>query len=83
MHLEEHLKEKKQTQGDFGKRLVPPASQGLVSQWIRGVTRITLDYALQIDRETDGNVTPKDCADMYVESCDRHQTQPQPGNQQH
>jgi len=71
MQLEEHLKETKQSQGDFGKRLTPPASQGLVSQWVRGVTRITLDYALQIERETAGAVTPQDCADMFAAGC-RH-----------
>lgn len=71
MHLEEHLKEIKQSQGDFGKRLFPPASQGLVSQWVRGVTRVTLDYALQIDRETGGAVSPQDCADMFNDPAQR------------
>lgn len=71
MHLEEHLKETGQTQGDFGKRLNPPASQGLVSQWVRGVTRVTLEYALQIDELTDGAVSPKDCAAMYIEHAHR------------
>ncbi|MFJ2989979.1 hypothetical protein ACIPF8_19100 [Collimonas sp. NPDC087041] len=37
-----------------------------MSQWILGKTRITLDYALQIEPETGGLVTPQDCADMYV-----------------
>lgn len=71
MHLEEHLKNTKQSQGDFGRRLNPPASQGLVSQWVRGVTRVTLDYALQIERETDSQVTPQDCADMFIEPANR------------
>lgn len=65
MHLENFLKESGQSQGAFGAKLVPPASQGLVSQWVRGVTRITLDYALQIDRETAGQVSPQDCSDMF------------------
>lgn len=71
MHLKDHLKATKQTQGDFGKRLTPPASQGLVSQWIRGETRVTLDYALQIERETDNEVTTQDCADMYLDTAQR------------
>lgn len=66
MHLNEHLKESGESQSEFGADLVPPASQALVSQWVRGVTRITLSYALQIDRKTRGKVTPQDCADMYV-----------------
>lgn len=65
MHLDEYLKEASQSQSEFGSVLCPPASQGLVSQWIRGITRITLDYALQIERVTQGRVTPQDCADMY------------------
>jgi len=66
MHLENYLKDAGLSQGAFGAKLVPAASQGLVSQWVRGVTRITLDYALQIDRETAGVVTPQDCADMFT-----------------
>lgn len=65
MHLDEHLKESGQSQTEFGADLKPPASQALVSQWIRGITRVTLDYALQIERVTRGRVTPQDCADMY------------------
>lgn len=65
MHLEEHLKQSSQSQGEFGQTLVPPASQALVSQWVRGVTRVTLDYALQIESVTGGSVSPQDCADMY------------------
>jgi DNA-binding transcriptional regulator YdaS (Cro superfamily) len=68
MHLDEHLKESGQSQTEFGADLKPPASQALVSQWIRGVTRVTLDYALQIDRATCGRVTPQDCADMFQNS---------------
>lgn len=65
MHLDEHLKEVGQSQAEFGAQLQPPASQGLVSQWVRGITRVTLSYALQIDRVTGGRVTPHDCADMF------------------
>lgn len=65
MHLEEHLKQASLSQGEFGKTLHPPATQALISQWIRGVTRVTLDYALQIQRATDGAVSPQDCANMF------------------
>lgn len=65
MHLDAHLKQVGLSQGDFGAQLNPPASQALVSQWIRGVTRVTLEYALQIERLSEGNVLPQDCADMY------------------
>lgn len=71
MHLEKFLKEKALSQAEFGLGLAPPASQGLVSQWVRGITRVTLDYALQIERATEGQVTPQDCADMYVPVCAR------------
>lgn len=67
MHLDKHLKETGQSQAAFGGRMDPPVSQGLVGQWCRGVTRITLKYALQIEKETDGAVTPKDCDDMFVD----------------
>jgi DNA-binding transcriptional regulator YdaS (Cro superfamily) len=66
MHLDEYLRQTRQNQGDFGATLIPAASQALVSQWVRGVTRITLDYALQIDKRSNGLVKPQDCADMYV-----------------
>ncbi len=65
MHLDKYLNDAGQSQAEFGSQLVPPASQGLVSQWVRGITRVTLDYALQIERTTGGAVTPQDCADMY------------------
>lgn len=71
MHLDKYLKEASLSQSDFGSRLVPPASQGLISQWVRGITRITLDYALQIERESSGAVTPQDCADMYKDATQR------------
>lgn len=65
MQLNDYLKRKGQSQRDFGITLVPPASQALVSQWILGITRVTLAYALQIEKTTGGDVTPQDCADMY------------------
>lgn len=66
MQLQSYLKEIKQSQDEFGQKLVPMASQGLISQWIRGKTRITLDYALQIESLTAGAVSPQDCADMFL-----------------
>lgn len=66
MQLHSYLKKTGQSQGEFGQRLIPVASQGLVSQWIRGKTRITLDYALQIESVTGSEVTPKDCAEMFT-----------------
>jgi len=78
MHLDEYLKEASQSQNEFGGQLQPPASQGLVSQWVRGITRITLDYALQIDRATAGRVTPQDCADMFRDPSTRRAAVAQP-----
>jgi hypothetical protein len=76
MHLNTYLKEASLSQAEFGESLDPPASQGLVSQWIRGVTRVTLYYALQIDAKTCGKVSPQDCADMYIDPifCDDAKT---------
>ena len=71
MHLDEHLNEAGQSQSEFGNQLHPPASQGLVSQWVRGITRVTLDYALQIEQKTSGRVTPQDCADMFRDPASR------------
>jgi DNA-binding transcriptional regulator YdaS (Cro superfamily) len=78
MHLEEHLKETGQSQSAFGARLVPPASQGLVSQWVRGITRITLSYALEIERESGSAVTPQDCSDMFIDPANRQPAQSAP-----
>lgn len=76
MHLDAYLKENGVSQGEFGQKLKPSASQGLVSQWVRGTTRVTLEYALQIDELTRGVVSPKDCADMYVEAHMRSTSKP-------
>jgi DNA-binding transcriptional regulator YdaS (Cro superfamily) len=75
MRLDEYLKLASSSQSEFGASLVPPASQGLVSQWIRGVTRVTLEYAIQIENRTGGQVTPKDCAEMFADSIP-HAAQP-------
>lgn len=71
MHLRQHLKETGQTQAAFGRRLIPAASQGLLGQWLRGVTRITLHYALEIERESGGAVTPQDSSDMFIDPANR------------
>lgn len=65
MDLEDFLKECGWTQADLAARYEPPISQGLVSQWMRGRTRMTLDYALQTERITAGRVTPSDCASLF------------------
>jgi DNA-binding transcriptional regulator YdaS (Cro superfamily) len=64
MHLADFLKERRLSQDEFAQKL--GVSQGLVSQWVRGVTRITLKQSLQIKRITRNKVTPEDCVDMYV-----------------
>lgn len=65
MKLDAYLTEKGISQAEFGKKLSPPVSQGLVSQWINGGTRVTLDNALEIERVTDGAVTVRDCSEMF------------------
>lgn len=66
MHLKNYLKTARQIQSDFGQQLSPPVSQGLVSQWLRGRTRITLHYALQIKAATGGQVSPQELNTMYA-----------------
>lgn len=74
MNISSYLKNTGSSQASFGAQLMPQASQALVSQWVRGVTRITLDYALQIERVTQGTVSPQDCADMFVPTQNREST---------
>jgi DNA-binding transcriptional regulator YdaS (Cro superfamily) len=45
------------TQEEFAERL--ECSQSLVSQWVNGVTEITPEYAVKIERETNGELTRK------------------------
>lgn len=68
MQLEHWRKEKGLPQSGLGELLLPPVTQGLVSQWETGQVRITLDYALQITEVTKGKVTPQECADMFHHS---------------
>ncbi|MCO1396393.1 helix-turn-helix domain-containing protein [Burkholderia cenocepacia] len=65
MRLDDYLKEKKLSQAAFAALLTPPVTQSLVSQWIRGTVRVTLDQALQVEKLTAGDVTPKDVADLF------------------
>ncbi|TDV06038.1 helix-turn-helix domain-containing protein [Paraburkholderia caballeronis] len=64
MRLDEYMREHRLTQAALGARLVPPVTQSQVSQWFRGITRITLEQALQIQVLSGGLVTPADCADV-------------------
>ncbi|MBC8642111.1 transcriptional regulator [Caballeronia sp. EK] len=66
MRLDDYLRGKRMTQAQFGELLIPPVKQAQVSQWFRGLTRVTLDQALQIERITDGEVTPADCAALFA-----------------
>jgi len=65
MRLDDYLKEQKISQTAFGGLLSPPVTQSLVSQWIRGTARVTLEQALQIEAITAGAVTPKSLAEMH------------------
>ena len=63
MKLDTYLKERGQSQADFGASLTPPVTQALVSQWILGKTAVSLHYSLEIFRKT-GAVTAEDCLEM-------------------
>lgn len=65
MNLEQWRKKAGYSQAAFGMSLLPPVTQGLVSQWELGSVRMTLDYALQTEKLSTGYVTPQDCADMF------------------
>ncbi len=65
MNLEQWRKTAGYSQASFGMSLLPPVTQGLVSQWELGAVRMTLDYALQTEKLSSGYVSPQDCADMY------------------
>lgn len=73
MHLADFLKERRLSQDEFAQRI--GVSQGLVSQWVRGVTRVTLEHSLHIKKVTRNKVTPQDCADMYVGPGDTKESQ--------
>lgn len=68
MRLDEYRKKKQLSQRQFGELLEPQASAGLVSQWECGVTRVTLDFAHEIQAKTNNEVTTEECAAMFIES---------------
>ena len=63
MKLDTYLKERGQSQADFGASLTPPVTQALVSQWILGKTAVSLHYSLEIFRKTGGGYA-EDCLEM-------------------
>ena len=65
MHLNDYLKVNNISQEDFGKLINPPVLQTHVSKWVRGVIRVTLEQALQIQKVTEGAVNPTDCNAMF------------------
>jgi DNA-binding transcriptional regulator YdaS (Cro superfamily) len=66
MHLNEYLKTHGITQAEFGQQITPTVSQSCIGSWIHGRRKIDLPRAIQIEKITDGAVTPQDCADMYL-----------------
>lgn len=64
MHLKTYLAESKLSQAAFGALLVPAVTQSLVSQWLRGEARVTLSQAVQIEKITEGQVTPAELSDL-------------------
>ena len=63
MKLEQYIKQTGTSQREIAEQLASRgvrASQGLVSQWINGVTRITLQAAVELEQITRGAVTVYD-----------------------
>lgn len=58
MVLEKYLQKHAITQKQFAEKL--GCSQGLISQWINGETKVTGDWALRIERETKREVRRQD-----------------------
>lgn len=65
MQLSDYLKANGLKQAAFGQKFDPPVSQGLVSQWLVGKVRMTLDQALQTKALSGGLVTPEECAALF------------------
>lgn len=65
MRIDEFRNHKNLSQEAFGALLSPPASQSLVSQWENGVTKITLDRALEIEDMSGGLITARECQQMF------------------
>lgn len=53
------------SQKQFGQLFNPPVSQGLVSQWFRGVTKMTLEQALQAVAFSGGQISAEECANLF------------------
>ena len=58
MNLKTYLKRTKRSQSEFAGKL--GVTQGLVSQWVKGVTTITPERAIDIEGATEGMVTRYD-----------------------
>jgi len=58
MNLKTYLKRSKKSQTEFADKL--GVTQGLVSQWLKGVTAITPERAIDIEDATEGQVTRYD-----------------------
>lgn len=54
MNIQAYLRKHTLTQEDFAQKL--GCSQGLIWQWINGRTRITAEWAKEIERKTKGEV---------------------------
>lgn len=65
MRLDDYLRSVKVTQSEFGAQLSPPVTQGTVSHWCQGRTRVSLRYSIQIETLSEGKVSPTDCASMF------------------
>lgn len=63
MKLKNYLKQTGTSQREIAEKLAARGvrvSQGLVSQWINGETRITLQAAVELEQITSGSVTVYD-----------------------
>lgn len=65
MTLSDYLEKRGLSQAEFGAKFDPVVSQSLMSQWLRGTTRMTLDRAIECKRLTRGQVSVEECAAMY------------------
>ena len=63
MKLDTYLKERGQSQADFGASLTPPVTQALVSQWILGKPPFRCTTRWRSSGRP-GAVTAEDCLEM-------------------
>ena len=54
--LDAYLKRTGTTHKQFGERLDPPVSQSQVSKWATNRMKMSMYYAAEIERATDGQV---------------------------